>query len=112
MSGFRVNPQDLRDASTAGYAVAKEISQEWSQEFGQAPPDLGLSSWWFEGPAKNAVYDLGRHIYFITTTRLEQAAGNLSVMARSYEAVDGTAASTVGGAGAGAGEQNSAGGQG
>ncbi|MBD0675158.1 hypothetical protein [Streptomyces sp. CBMA156] len=102
-----MNPQDLRDASTAGYAVAKDISQDWAQAFGQVPPVLGLANWMFEGPAKAAVHDLGRHIGRITTNRLEEAAGNLSIMARTYEGADAGAASTVGGAGtrSGAGEQ-------
>ncbi|MER7585225.1 hypothetical protein [Kitasatospora sp. NPDC097691] len=105
MSGFKVNPQDLRDAATAGYAVAKEIQEDWPKEL-EVRPDLGLPNWWFEEPAKNAVYDLGRHIDSITTNRLAQAAGNLNMIARSYENADATATSTV----TGAGTQNEAGG--
>ncbi|MET8546067.1 hypothetical protein ABZW03_36370 [Kitasatospora sp. NPDC004799] len=99
MSGFRVNPQDLRNASKDGYAVAKGIREDWGQAFGHRPPVLGLPHWVFEGAAKAAVQDLGRHLNEITTNRLEQAAGNLITMALSYETADTGAAAAVGGAG-------------
>ncbi|MFB7125100.1 hypothetical protein [Kitasatospora sp. NPDC056273] len=100
MAGFRVNPQDLRDASKSGYAVAKGIQQDWAEAFGHAPPALGLPNWSFEGAAQAALHDLGEHIDRITTRTLAEAAGNLSIIARSYENTDNGAALTVDGAGA------------
>ncbi|MEU6974028.1 hypothetical protein AB0A71_41195 [Kitasatospora aureofaciens] len=89
-----MNPQDLRDASAAGRAVAAGMRKDLTQDFGQMP-DLGLPNWVFAGPAKAAVKDLGDHIERVTTTMLEHAAGVLIDIANSYKTTDANVASSL-----------------
>ncbi|MFE3873627.1 hypothetical protein ACFXPX_04400 [Kitasatospora sp. NPDC059146] len=92
-----MKPQDLRNANTAGRAVAAGVRQDWKQDFAQTP-ELALPNWQFVDPAKNAIQHLASYVERVATTTLEDASDTLGSIADSYEHADTKAAVSLGAA--------------
>ncbi|MFJ9777865.1 hypothetical protein ACIRVF_42610 [Kitasatospora sp. NPDC101157] len=98
-----MKPQDLRNADTAGSAVAAGMRQDWKQDFAHVP-ELVLPNWQLAAPAASALQHLGSYIDGVAAAALERAANTLSSVADAYEHVDTTAAASLGAPGAPGGQ--------